>query len=642
MREAVLARAARLSDAASGVLEAVAIAPPHVELWLLDELVPDGADPLEQCLAAGMLEEVSGGVAFRHELARLAIEQSLSPHRRPALHRTALRALEGQVPGPADPARLAHHAEAAGDAAAVLRYAPVAAEQAASSGAHREAAAQLQRALRFADGLATDERATLLESLSFECYLTDQSQDAVGAQEQAVDGWRELHDERRTGAALAALAARYWCVARIAEAGAAGHEAVRVLEGLPPGAELAQAYANLAQLAMNAERLDETISRGRQALELAEALGETAIVAHSLNSIGTMELLAGIPGGMDKLKRSLALAEDAGLGEQVGRAFLNMGWAMTRTRAYEMAPWLDRGIETCAEQGLDRWGLYCRVYRARIHLDRGRFEDATEDAALVLRSVQYGPLPRILALTILGLVRARRGDPEQWVPLDEALTVVQGQDELQYIAPVAAAHAEAAWLDGRGAAAVEEATAEALAVALDRHSSWVVGELAWLRRLAGVRETVPGTVGPYESQLAGNGRLAADAWTELGCPYDAALSLLDTDDEGALRQSLAEFQRLGTVPAAAIAARLLRERGVRGLPRGPRPATKRNPAGLTARESEVLTLLSEVLPNAEIAARLFLSERTVHHHVSAIFRKLDVNTRAQASAAAARLGLLDH
>jgi DNA-binding NarL/FixJ family response regulator len=132
---------------------------------------------------------------------------------------------------------------------------------------------------------------------------------------------------------------------------------------------------------------------------------------------------------------------------------------------------------------------------------------------------------------------------------------------------------------------------------------------------------------------------AAELWAEIGCPYEAALALGDADDEGALRQALGELQEMGATLAAAIVARRLRERGARGLPRGPRPATRQNPAGLTARELEVLELVAQGLRNADIAERLFLSEKTVGHHVSAILRKLDVRTRGEAGAEATRLGL---
>jgi DNA-binding NarL/FixJ family response regulator len=160
-----------------------------------------------------------------------------------------------------------------------------------------------------------------------------------------------------------------------------------------------------------------------------------------------------------------------------------------------------------------------------------------------------------------------------------------------------------------------------------------------LGRLAGVREAALGTVEPYSLQLGGDAAAAGRAWTKLGCPYDAALALAASADEDDLRQALAEFQRLGAAPAAAIAARRLRQHGARGVPRGPRRETRNNPARLTRREAEVLALLEQGCTNPEIAGRLFLSDRTVDHHVSSILRKLGVGSRREAAVEAARLGL---
>jgi DNA-binding CsgD family transcriptional regulator len=499
-------------------------------------------------------------------------------------------------------------------------------------------AAQYARALRFADGLPAEARATLLEGRSHECYLTDQTEVAIETLEQAIALRHSIGDRRGEGAALSLLSRRLWCGARTDDASVAVREGVRLLEGLPPGRELALAYGIEAAGHLNDERLDDTVEWVDRALDLAKRLDDTEVIAYCLNILGTMLILAGRPDGWEKLERSLALAERAGLDEDVGRAFIHAGWAMTRTRAYDRAPWLDRGVKLCDDLGLEGWKLYVVAYRARFKLDRGEWDGAADDAAFVLRSAQSVPLLRILALTILGLVRSRRGDPEHWPLLDEALTLLNGQYELQYHAPVAAARAEAAWLEGRNGV-VDDMTRHVLDSAIERRAGWVVGELAWLRRIAGVYEAVPDAVEPYSSQLTGDAGGAAAWWTRLGCPYDAALARVDSDDEDDLRLALSEFQRLGARPAAGVVARRLREHGVRGLPRGPRPETMTNPARLTRRESEVLALIQRGMSNAEIAARLYLAEKTVHHHVSAILRKLGVGSRGQAVSEAARLGL---
>jgi DNA-binding CsgD family transcriptional regulator len=243
-----------------------------------------------------------------------------------------------------------------------------------------------------------------------------------------------------------------------------------------------------------------------------------------------------------------------------------------------------------------------------------------------------------LALVALGRVRARRGNPAAWDPLDEALRLAEPTRESGRLGPVAAARAEAVWLEGRFDA-VAEVTESALELARCDDVGPVLGELAVWRRRAGLVEPAPaGAAEPYATQLAGDWQAAAARWTELGAPYQAALALADSGDEAALRRALDELQRLGATAAAAVVARRLRSRGARGLPRGPRPQTRRNPANLTPRELEVLALVADGRRNGDIAQRLFLSEKTVSHHVSAILRKLDVKTRGEAGAAYVRIG----
>jgi DNA-binding CsgD family transcriptional regulator len=445
VRDAVLARVARLSPPARRLLEAIAIATPRAEVWLLEALAPAELEHLEECLTSGMVTTQPDGVAFRHELARLAVEGALPPHRRVALHR------------------------------------------------------------------------------------------AVAA-------------------------------------------AVEVFTGAPEA-----------------------------------------------------------PAG---LEQSLELALRAGFEEHAGRIYLSLAWWPLRARRYEIVErHLETGLEYCSERGLDLWRLFLVACRARLELDRGRWTEAAESAGLALRDRRTWPVPRMFALTVLGLVRARRGDPDVWPLLDEALALAAPTGELQRIGTVAAARAEAAWLQARHEQVASE-TQAALELALRRRAPWAVGELACWRRRAGIEEEIRGAIAaPYAAELSGDRERAADLWTRLGCPYDAALALARADDDRSLRSALDELQPLGAQPAAAIVARRLRERGVRGLPRGPRATTRENPAGLTAREVEVLELVGAGLRNADIAERLFLSEKTVSHHVSAILRKLGVGTRGEASAEAQRLGI---
>ena len=645
VRDAVMARAARLSSAATTVVEAVSVTVPQAELWLLDALVPDGSEALDQALNSGILEVAAAGstanafgVRFRHELARIAVEQSLSPHRRLTLHQGALRALTTPPTGTPDLTRLAHHAEAAGDAEAVLRFAPGAARHAASNGAHREAAAQYARALGFGAGLPASERATLLEARSYECYLAGETDSSIDALERAVAERHVIGDQLALGTAMASLSRRLYCGGRTGEADEIGQRALRLLEAMPPCRELALISGNLGQLHLNEEDFAQTMQWSTRALDLAGTFGDDGVIVHSLNNIGTMQLLAGLPEGLGHLEESLARSDRPGMEEHVGRVYINIGWAIVRTRAYHLGSWLDEGVKVCEDLGLELWKLYILAYRARMHLDRGDWTAATHDANSVLRSDLAAPLVRILALTTLGLVRARCGDPNPWQPLDEAFALLDGVDELQFHAPVAAARAEALWLHGR-AAEVDDATRAALSLGADRDASWVVGELGWLRRLSGIDETISSTGTPYAAQLAGDVTAATEHWSRLGCPYDAAFAVIDSGDEQSLRAALAEFQRLGARPAAAIATRRLRELGVRSVPRGVRPETSSNPAKLTRREVEVLALIQVGASNAEIAGQLVLSEKTVHHHVSAILRKLGVGNRGQAASEANRLDL---
>ncbi|MDX6228094.1 MAG: hypothetical protein QOI76_1484 [Frankiales bacterium] len=633
VRDAVLARAARLTQPARALLEAVAVVPPHADIWLLESLAGQSIDGLDEALTSGMLVPNTHSVAFRHELARLAIEDSIAPHRLVALHRKALAALKTPPVGLPDLDRLAHHADAAGDADAVLEYAPAAAQRATALGAHREAAAQYARALRFGDRLPSAARTTLLERRAAACYVTDQYDQGIAALEQALAALRTDANKLGEGDVLRRLSDFLWCPGRTEEAESRSRESVAVLEGLPPGPELAMAYANLGEICYSAARWSAAGRWASAALALGEHLGSPLITLHAAVKQAASAFMLG---ELDDFDAILARAEQVASPLDIGRYYSQLAGATMGRRRYDLAArYIRLGLEHCSEHGLELYRLYLLTHRARLLLEQGRWTEAAQAAEVVLSIRRTSTTPRILALVVLALVRLRRGDPEVAPLLEQAWALAEPTGELPRLGPVAAARAEAAWLEGDrdGAAA---ATGAVLELAVETGSSFVVGELSQWRRRAGLEFSLDGAAAPYLLSPAS----ASAYWTDLGCPYDAALSLAEADDDEALRTALEQLHALGAKPAAAAVTARLRGRGARGLPRGPRPSTQANPANLTTRELQVLTLLAEGLRNSDIADRLVISRRTVDHHVATILGKLSARTRLQAAAEARRLGLV--
>jgi DNA-binding CsgD family transcriptional regulator len=302
--------------------------------------------------------------------------------------------------------------------------------------------------------------------------------------------------------------------------------------------------------------------------------------------------------------------------------------------------YIQPGLAFCRERGLDAWQGMLTMLAAEAALARGRWDEAGSTAEAILAWSPEGfAHTRAGALVILARVRARRGEPGYWPFLDEAAVIAKAAPVAMSALLNAAARAEAAWLEGASALRIDEESGLAVEPGpVDLR--WWAGELEVWRHRAGLDGGDPaGLPEPYRLEITGDAEGAAGWWRERDCSYEAALALAGSTDRAALRRALDMLHGLGARPAAAIVARRLRALGEQGVPRGPRPATAANPAGLTRREAEVLRLLAAELSNAQIAARLGLSDRTVDNHVAAILRKLGVRTRTEAAAQAARLGL---
>ncbi|MGH8891014.1 MAG: AAA family ATPase, partial [Acidothermaceae bacterium] len=170
-RDAVLARAARLTGEAREALDAAALIGTRIEPPILESVTACSSLVIDELLRSGLLVDDAGWLGFRHEIARRAVEQAVGPHRRTAVHARILDALLQASYG--DDARLAFHAEGAANASAVLLHAPRAARRAAELASHREAAAQYERALRFASGMEPADAAALYDALAAELSLND-------------------------------------------------------------------------------------------------------------------------------------------------------------------------------------------------------------------------------------------------------------------------------------------------------------------------------------------------------------------------------------------------------------------------------------------------------------------------------------
>jgi DNA-binding CsgD family transcriptional regulator/tetratricopeptide (TPR) repeat protein len=639
VRDAVLARARRLSDAGRRVLEIVSVAPGRSETWLVSEVLGDEPSrPVDECLAAGMLELDGTALRFRHEIARSSVEDELSPMRRRELDGRVLAALSGRPD--VDPARIVHHARRAGDRDAILAAAPAAARIAAAAGAHAQAAAHLRAALDEADELPHAARAELLEGLSVEAYLSGSPQEALDTRREALGLRSALGQTAEAGEDERWLARLLWWAGRRDESEAAAERAIALLEPLGPSPGLAMAYSTLSQLMMLAWRSDETAEWGGRAIEMARELGDRETLAHALNNVGTSRVESSDDTGTEMIEEAIAIATADGMHDHAVRGIVNLAWGRVLDRRYaEALETVERGLAFARANDLLFYDQYLLGIRAWGRLETGDWVGAEDDGRAVMAIDAFHPaISAYPGLVTLGRLLVRRGDPDGETLLRDAWQRAIVADEAQRLIPGACALAEMAWLAGDMAAL--QRNAAAAVAALDSisapTSARTAGEaLFWSWRAGELGRDPSSVTDPYRLTMLGDPRGAAAAWRDLGCPYEAADALTASDDHGDLLAALAAFDRLGAARPAALLRARLREAGVTSVPRPPRPETAAEPHGLTGRQREVLEFLVEGLTNGQIAERLVISERTVDHHVGAVLRKLGVGTRGEAAAVAA-------
>ena len=622
VRDAVLGRFARLGPEARATAELVSVVPGRAEDWLVEDCLGDAAD-VPGCEAQGLLVAEGEGTRYRHELARWAVEEGLSAHRRRELNREVLRRLAAR--GASD-ARLAHHAWRAGDVDAVVRHGLVAARSAAAARSHREATELYARVLEHDEQLSPRSRADAWDDYSTEAYAAGQNEAALVARRRALVLRRELGDPRRTSATLRWLSRILWYRGERVACEAAGLEAVELLEGRPPSREHAMALSNLSQLAMLTQRDAEAVSLGRAAERVAIAVSDTETLVHARINIGSALARTDVDAGLAMLESAAREASDEGYDESAARALVNAAWMrMVQHEAGPARELVERGMTLARDRELTLYLRYLHAARAMLALAAGDFDGALRDIA----SSSQDQAPTYY---VRGLVALRRGHPDADALLSDGWERAVATTELQRIGPLACARAEAAWVRG-DADEVDRVTAATFALALERGHEWDIGELAVWRARAGLLDVAPPRCAtPYALEIAGDHRAAASEWRALGEPCHEALSLLGSHDPDDVARAVGLLDDLGATATLGLARARLRALGVDSVPRGRRPSTRAHPAGLTRRQAEVLDLIGAGLTNAAIADRLVLSPKTVEHHVGAVLAKLGVATRQQAAA----------
>ncbi|MEX2424297.1 MAG: AAA family ATPase [Acidimicrobiia bacterium] len=631
---AVLAGAAQLPEPGMEMLQLVALSPDGVTLDFLISQAPGAGECLDLAIQRRLLVAERGHVRCRHDIIRESLIHALTPVRSRRLHRTLLAHLESEAGVAADIAKLAFHSIGAGEDEKAARYSLQAARQSARVGAHRQAAFHYSHALEFRGSISPDTlHEALLEAATEHCLINDF---------QAASDLARLRLEW-TANSVEAARARAWLAyfqSRENDLIACRREAclaIEVLRHEPASEELALALSVTAWVDLVEADWTAAMANGDEAATLAHAVAATGVEVHAATTAGTARTMVGDPTGLAQLEHAVALGIAEQVGEFAARALNNVGLiSLRRGRLDEARDCFDRLIEYALTNELDAWYIAGIATRAWINVAAGRWNDADRDleAALGQRTCVQTEVESLVAAAML---RVRRGDPGSADLINDALERIEGSTDQELLIIGCALAMEGAWV---GIVPVAEAADRysalmGSATLLQDHSGRAMLAF-WARRLD-LEPPEGRIVGPAGFEWSGDVAGAVSSWEASGYRLHAAITRACLPN-GRLEAVLSELTGMGAEGTLRGLRRELQRRGVRHIPRGENASTRENPAGLTRRQAEVLSLMAAGCSNVAIADALFITPKTASHHVSAVLSKLNASSRLQAVATATANG----
>jgi DNA-binding CsgD family transcriptional regulator/tetratricopeptide (TPR) repeat protein len=633
VQDSVLARMRRLSSSGQNALKIMSVMPGRVSTQEAEALAGRASDGLVECEHRGLLVTEEGSVAFGHGLVRRAVEASLTSVERVAINHLVLGSLSSDT----DPARLVHHAHASHDTSRLIELAPGAARAALTAGSFREAVDYFRLLTPHIDELSEEDKGPILDDWAWAEQLG--GYDPVQRiNEMSFEHYRETDDREGCARALANGALYYEWSGQRAKAEQSLHDATEALGPNPDGADLARMLEVGAYMAMMAGDAGAAIDLVDRALDAAGPDVDDALLVRCLVHKGIAANIVHYPDGQKPLQQAWQRAAAAGNWYEACRALINLADHAAENFDVVLATeHAERAIAVSEDHDQARTLWYSNATHARVLLLQGEWERAEELAREQLARTASG-IVTLVALPVLGAIEARTGRKSALQTLNRAWEMAVDSAESQRLAPAASIVAEHAWITGDTEDVPLSEMGRVMGTALHHGLNWVSGSVAiWLWKLGELDEIPEGIAEPFRLVMGGEPMAAAGIWAERGCPYEQAMALAH-GDAAARFEALDILDGLGATAVAAKLRQEMRDEGM-SVPRR-RPKQGDQIAGLTPRQTEVLALLTQRMSNVEIADQLFLSPRTVEHHVAAVMSKLNVSSRGEAVVKAAELGLL--